>query len=324
MAPQNRRRPSRYGFTLVELLVVIGIIVVLIGILLPVVTAVQKSARAADSLAAISNLAKSIERYRQDFGAYPGAIRTSAFSVGTDGKATSDGPDTLGGMTMTENMVLSLVGGWEPGNPGQSGAFIPSKVGSGPMTHTPVITARKRFTPYADAVPGNTIQTAYGPSGTWNRTAVSELSDNTYYSVDRNDIPEFMDRFPDQMPIIYLRAQPGAPNYNASGKMDGTTQYNPDHLFPYVSPDVNPATGRINGTSRSRVGSNANSSFPGYSSPPTRDFPSVEAYFRNPGVGPDTDPKKWEVRQKDGFWLIGPGPDRKYGTKDDQTNFGPL
>ncbi len=47
-------------------------------------------------------------------------------------------------------------------------------------------------------------------------------------------------------------------------------------------------------------------------------------YFRNPSVGNDADPMTWQPRQKDSFILIGPGVDRKYGTIDDQTNFGPL
>jgi prepilin-type N-terminal cleavage/methylation domain-containing protein len=333
MAPRKRRRPIdrgftplRRAFTLVELLVVIGIIVILIGILLPVVNQVRQSAWRADTQSAISNLAGAVERYRQDFGAYPGPISTTAFDT-ADGQATSYGPDTLSGgspsagMTTSENLVLGLLGGWEPAAAvGGPASYVPAKVGNGPVTHSPVVTARRRSPAYADHVPGTSIQTAWGPGGTWERNAISLKSDQPYNSMDRTDIPEFMDRFPSPMPIIYLRARAGAASYSSNGNMNKDTQYNPAHLHPYVAPDTGQGPG---GTARAPVGPTP-SSFPGYSTPNVRDFPSVEAYFRNPGVGNDSQPATWQVRQKDGFWLISAGPDRKFGTKDDQTNFGSL
>jgi len=247
-------------------------------------------------------------------------IRNSAFS--TNGTGTTDGTSTLGNMTMTENMVLSMLGGWEPGSlPPSSSAYDRTKVGAGPMSHSPLTAARKRYPPYVDFVPGKTLQMGWGPNGAWDRHAVSTLSDNSYESADRIDIPEFVDAFPDQMPFIYLRAIPAAPSYQG-GVMTANTQYNKDHLYPYVAPDVSPP----NSTNRTSVGSGT-SSFPGYSTPGVRDFSNtsgapISAYFRNPAIGSDTNPSSWEVRQKDGFWLIGAGPDRMYGTKDDQTNFG--
>src|SRR3954470_19592285 len=95
--PRKPRRTSsravtlvREAFTLVELLVVIGIIVVLIGILLPVLGGVRKRAWATSSQASIMKLADAMERYHQDFNAYPGVLSNSAFDTAT-GCATAPG-----------------------------------------------------------------------------------------------------------------------------------------------------------------------------------------------------------------------------------------
>src|SRR4051812_3786557 len=112
MAPRNSRLRLREGFTLVELLVVIGIIIVLIGILLPVLGHVRKAAWGASSQASIMNLASAIERYRQEFNAYPGLFGNSSFNAqGLAPMQTSAGTTNI---TMSENLVLSLLGGFEP------------------------------------------------------------------------------------------------------------------------------------------------------------------------------------------------------------------
>ena len=67
-APARRRR----GFTLVELLVVIGIISVLIGILLPALSGARASARAVSSLSNMRQLGIALQAYRnENKGFYP-------------------------------------------------------------------------------------------------------------------------------------------------------------------------------------------------------------------------------------------------------------
>ena len=63
--------PRRSAFTLVELLVVIGIIIILVGILLPTV---MSSRRAADKAAArmdLQTIGLALDAYKADFGDYP-------------------------------------------------------------------------------------------------------------------------------------------------------------------------------------------------------------------------------------------------------------
>ena len=68
-----RNHSASRGFSLVELLVVIGIIALLVGILIPVVASVRRAAYDASTKATISALQNACTRYQTDFRAYPGA-----------------------------------------------------------------------------------------------------------------------------------------------------------------------------------------------------------------------------------------------------------
>jgi type II secretory pathway pseudopilin PulG len=62
---------NRKAFTLVELLVVIGIIIILIGILLPVVTRMRRSAQITGQQLDFQTISSALESYKADFGDYP-------------------------------------------------------------------------------------------------------------------------------------------------------------------------------------------------------------------------------------------------------------
>src|SRR5690606_23767097 len=90
-----------------------GIIVLLIGILIPTVTAVRRAAWAADTRNTMSQLISAITRYHQDHNAYPGAFRNQDFigsnRIGLDGDVVEIGGSER--ITMSESLALALLGG---------------------------------------------------------------------------------------------------------------------------------------------------------------------------------------------------------------------
>ncbi|HWL51159.1 MAG TPA: prepilin-type N-terminal cleavage/methylation domain-containing protein [Chthoniobacteraceae bacterium] len=83
----NRRHPPskpRYGFTLLELLTVIGIIVVLAALILGGMSYAQRKAASSRAAAEISALSNLIEAFKADFGDYPRSSDDKEFSRPTD------------------------------------------------------------------------------------------------------------------------------------------------------------------------------------------------------------------------------------------------
>ena len=77
-------RPNRRGFTLIEVLVVMGIILVLIGILLPALNKAHKSAVRTKMAAEIQLLTQGLDAYRLDFGDYPRPSTTGSAPFGPE------------------------------------------------------------------------------------------------------------------------------------------------------------------------------------------------------------------------------------------------
>lgn len=62
---------SQAGFTLVELLVVIGIMIFLAGITIPIVSSIQTSAKKGVTSAQISQMELALKQFESDFGFFP-------------------------------------------------------------------------------------------------------------------------------------------------------------------------------------------------------------------------------------------------------------
>lgn len=324
---RTHARPRRGGFTLIELLVVIGIVVILLGILIPTVSTVRKSAQTATTQAQVASLAAAIDRYHADYRAYPGPIPNqqisqpptppfTAVTVSGIGPNLPGNPTHLelpgGGITMSENLVLALCGGWDPAPSGTGPpSYVPESVMKGPMSHNPVAMARKRGPAYVDNTswlsnqPGNMVE------------AYNALSGGPTWEYVGSAVPEFVDRYSEPRPILYLRARVGAPisPSGASGPEKGLAgdddlKYNWEHLLRYKVP-------------RGPVGPKDPSDF--YNIVEGRDFNEddwrgfdrsgqyIPGYLENPGI-------RGQPRQVDRYILISAGPDRAYGTTDDIFN----
>jgi prepilin-type N-terminal cleavage/methylation domain-containing protein len=298
---------QKRGFTLVELLVVIGIIAVLMGILIPVVGHVRTSAYAASTQSQLLVIQAGIEQYRQTFEAYPGPLPDSRIQPAT----------AAGTYTSSENLVFGLLGGWDP----KTDTYSAALVGGGPASQNPL--KAQRYQPFVDPIsagldpikpvsvvdPVTKVNVAQWVA--WSDSAHQNIANPGSYKDSSNGVqhlsaPEFVDRFPDALPILYIRTRIGA-----SGVVtDGATAYpagtNPAYdrrqVEPYTFPKL-PMPPQAN---------------PPFSPSPPANF----AMYAPEYFGTLADPTI--PRQKDGYLLISAGIDRIYGTGDDITNGGKL
>ena len=332
------RNKARRAFTLVELLVVIGIIALLVGILIPVISKVRTSAYVADTRNWLVQIDGAIVRYHNDFHAYPGPITNAQIYIAPPPFVITTMPPTGFDATglasqktsMSENLVLGLLGGL---NLTTAGAvqYDPSQVGLGPMNLNPA--NPKRYPAYLEATNLSWKTVAGVKTGRYSDDAGA---------ADDSMIPEFVDRFPDPMPLLYLRSKIGVDiistgisdtnnsvitkDLNNAATPPRAGAYDISQIYGYVSkpigtgktlsyyvkgaktaPPATPTHGLVNVGTLSVLGPSNDSKY----QYPYDAFP----YFQSPN-SPNV------PRQKDSYILISPGKDRVYGTSDDICNFG--
>jgi prepilin-type N-terminal cleavage/methylation domain-containing protein len=104
-------RNARTAFTLVELLVVIGIIAVLAGLLIVGVGAATRKAQLANTRFLMTSMVQAMARFKADHGYYPpvlgdpGSLSAGAFGSWTSSTTRSAGPTTAGQMLFPSGQV---------------------------------------------------------------------------------------------------------------------------------------------------------------------------------------------------------------------------
>lgn len=200
-----RRRP---GFSLVELLVVIGIIVLLMGILLPTLSRVRKSGQRTRAEAVLQNISAAIGVYQLQFRSYPGAAANAGvMCAGNTYLATAP--------TSSENLLLSLAGGLI----NRTGPVIydPTLLGSGPRNL--LNNQGKQYPPLIEGAK-------------WSDPNLAHFTDADGSVCTDSGIPEFLDGYDtDPLPVLYMRANVGKTGIASE---DLTTQYDASELYPYT------------------------------------------------------------------------------------------
>jgi prepilin-type N-terminal cleavage/methylation domain-containing protein len=276
----------RRGFTLVELLVVIGIIALLVGILIPVVSNVRKSAYAANTKSLMQKISAACATYQLTFNAYPGIMPNMAYPGGAGGMFADP---SYKNFTQSEDLVVTLAGGLKLNAAGKF-EFDPQYLGQGPTNFNP-LNPGKAHTAFISADPGDI--TPKDTAGTYQIGYTGNpINDLNQPFVQDSPAPEFMDKFPDPRPIIYARANRGAmsaaggasiisPTYNAA------FHYNFGAVAPYLN-----------------TGDTAETLAGGPSKP------EVVTYFTS-------EQSTTSAKYAGTYILISAGPDRKFGTADD-------
>jgi len=348
-------RPSQHprGFTLIEVLVVMGIIVVLAGLLFPVVSRVRKAARDTDCSAQLASMSGAIQAYYGVYSAYPGPVPDSSLFPADSGIGFVTSPAPAGydntswqraRITGSENLVLGLMGGLRNSSTGDLIRYEPAAVGQGPIS---LNTANpKKAAPFIENLPlswritPGLLKTGQFAEETGATAAEWNYANDTH-------IPEIVDRYADPLPVLYLRARVGSAGIIASA---GSQQYDLNHVIAYTgaytgtypaltidSATPTAAASKSIGLSKSAPSYFVNSGtaigtpakpYHGLrtvtpaavlSPPGTGYYYPYDAYpyFNNPA-------QPGSPRQKDGYVLISAGHDRIYGTKDDITSFGSI
>jgi len=297
------RLQNRRGFTLVEVLLVVGLIALLMSILIPVVSGVRRRGFEMRTRSQVQKLQSACQVYYTDWHAYPGPLPDSQLY----GNSTLD--VFRGGLqvTSTENLTLALLG------------FDVSKLPAyGFWTTGPVslnAANPKQYHAYVDYVPAEMdwAPNVMGGDGTY-------VSQYNFKSPPNKDsiIPEFIDGYSEPKPILYLRARRSAPAVIDAD--DGSDPLSANKPTQYSRVDVLIYTGQDTAGQPGDKGLSNDALRFGVGQP--QYYQSWYDAFRNEGLSPidaagHAPPNITEVAKgRDGFLLIGAGPSRIWLGRD--------
>ncbi len=332
----GHRKPR--GFTLVEILVVVGILGLLLAVLVPVVRQAQLSAQLTAVKAQQQNLSSGLEMFRGDFGYYPSSTPQTNDGVDLD-KNNSSFPNNFSSDYVIQGfhrLAFALVGRDKLG--------CPSKRGSSGATYS---LPDPNSNPGPDSLTGwyySAPLTGYGNAGSFNGTWQDYTG--AWTTTNRTDRKKFYIN-PEGFNIvnddIALNAGAGVNTY-LPVICDKLDKRKGDNLTPTSTITPYKGIGRSvmlyylanqRGMKSTTSGTITwaeeyyymldNPTIVSQNTPPGMPgggFDGPQRWFNgkiedpNAKVGSDSMP-----HNKDGYILISPGPDMLYMTKDDIVNW---
>ena len=358
---QRTSRRAKPGFSLVELLTVIAIIVLLIGILVPAISKVRESAKVTATKATISELATGLDMFRGDpqvGGSYvpsasdtvvanppidpyyaadprdqsirrPGEIRVTGAGLLVWGLAGADLQGTPGFRTFRDSSSYWAQDSYAGGRPrDDQGAYYlnpnnrrPAHPRSGPF----VDLAKVRITKW------DSEAQVSGGTGSYVIDRETESAQSLGIQQEKRRYPMFLDEFGG--PILYWRADPAgfqaadwsplASNVSGgSGAFRGKYHFRDNLPLLDEDPDCGDQLLRLSVTNKAHPLFLSDGYTPSDLAENPRDFDLTNTDLNFVHYIRDTRTEARIGPQKaDSFLLISSGPDGLFGTGDDIANF---
>lgn len=308
-------RRENSGFTIIEILVVVGIIAILVGILVPALSMVKNTAREVKQKAQFTAIDLGLAAFRNDTGDYPPSNWWNP--------AMPAAPqDYCGAQKLAEAMVGWDLLGFHPDSAwradgldsqGGPGTYDPQKVN--PMS----VSMQKRKGRYIELEAANAFRLGESVPGARDGLFMdtSPLAKNTYVLCDIFEVPERKIRLSNResvtpgTPILYYRANPANKTISAPALPEGRT-YNLRDNLPLIG------LGRLADAAQPPASRRWHPLHPLAPVDPRIPSPvDFYEYIRDPKIEAQPWPHK-----PDSYILISAGPDGLYGTDDDLCNFG--
>ncbi len=317
-------RREKSGLTIIEILVVVGIIAILVGILVPALTMVQKTAKGVKQRAQFTAIDLGLAAFRNDYGEYPPSNWWDSLIPNTP-------QDYCGAQKLAEALLGWDLLGFHPDSAWRADGL---DAVNGPETYDPAgvykkdpvvyqQNLKKRRDRYIEMDVANAFQlgeSTAGRDGLFVSTAGlwggQPLRKNTYVLCDVYDVPERKLMLPDGRsvvpgtPILYYRANAASKTIDRtiSGIRLRDLIYNSGDNVPLIN------LGRLSDAAKP-IAQRQQHPLDMAATPPWG--VNFYDYIRDSKVTAHP----WPYRP-DSYILISAGPDGLYGTNDDIRNFG--
>jgi type II secretory pathway pseudopilin PulG len=318
--------------TLIEILVVVGVIAILVGMLVPAVNMVKNAAREVKQQAQFTAIGLGLEAFKNDYGEYP---PSEWFDPDLGGAARRD---YCGAQQLAEAMLGWDLMGFHPKSVWRADGY---DADGGPMTYDPdrvrhvngdgiPDTLEERRAPYIELEMANVFQLGWSGSNARDglfpdlaSNPAGELFWNTHVITDVFEVPGrevrilrpnvtgqvVAERRVPGTPILYYRADPSRKRLAFPTDTPWLNIYDVRDNIPLVS------LGRLSDASKPLDMRRRHPIDPW--APGTDQYGPFYRYIRDPKVTQ----YNWPYRP-DSYLLISAGPDGLYGTEDDVRNFG--